>query len=94
MTKLPILVGAALAIGFTNASAQTHGYAPDGHRRAPAPGAVHIMPAVAVVQNSHPTYGHGPALRASHGKPRHGSEHRRGEPERGRHDAAYEARGH
>jgi len=96
MTKLPILVGAVLAIAFTNASAQTHGYTHDGHRRAPAPGPVHIMPAVAVVQNSHPSYGYGPGpgLRESHGKPRHDSEHRRREFDRGRHGTVYGDRGH
>lgn len=100
MKKLPILVGTALVFGFSYANAQTHVYTHDGYGRAglypsrPAPAAVRVVPAVAVVHDAQPSYGHGTALREAHRQPRHGIEHGRREPERRRHNAAHGSRGH
>lgn len=110
MNKLPVLVGTVLLIGFSYANAQTHAYTHDGHGHAythdghgreelylprHAPTAVHVVPAVALMHDSHASYGHGAAVREAHRESRHGMGHGRREHERRHHDAyAYDPRGH
>ncbi|SCU74718.1 exported hypothetical protein [Cupriavidus necator] len=104
MNKLPVLVGTALLIGFSYANAQSHAYVHDGHGRggviSPRPAhtevhAVPVVPAVALVHDSHSSYRHGAAMHDLHRESRQGMDHGRREHERRHHDAhAYGPRGH
>ncbi|WP_454740570.1 hypothetical protein [Cupriavidus ulmosensis] len=101
MNKLPVLVGTVLLIGFSYANAQTHAYPHDGHGQGgiipprAAHTEVHAVPAVALVHDSHASYGHGAAVREPHRESRHGMDHGRREHERRHHNPyAYGPRGH